>query len=249
MSEYISKWHREISIFAGIKPLIILEGNVLDSYQYPVEGSTPKGSILRLPEYLHFYFKDMGYKNVVFYDSLRGFSNNCEEGYLERFAELCGATAAGGSIRAEFRGSGGATPASDIVRTAITQGKEPTVIVMDFASRYIASPDNMDQCEVNSFTVLMQASLEAKDVRSEKGGMLKNLLVLIANKSNDIPAWFYLQNPNLKMITLSAPSKEEREMLVKGPNFPSFFASDVYAEDIAFYSKNPDELEKIFIKD
>ena len=47
MSDYISKWHKELSIFSKIKPLIILEGNVLDSYQYPEEGSTPKGSILR----------------------------------------------------------------------------------------------------------------------------------------------------------------------------------------------------------
>lgn len=73
MSDYISKWHKELGIFSKIKPLIILEGNVLDSYQYPEEGSTPKGSILRLPEYLHFFFKDMGYQNIVFYDSLRGF--------------------------------------------------------------------------------------------------------------------------------------------------------------------------------
>ena len=205
MSDYISKWHRELEIFSRIKPMMILEGNVLDSYQYPIDGSTPKGSILRLPEYLHFYFKDMGYKNIVFYDSLRGFYNNCEEGYIDSFATLVRASVSQGFIRAEFKMSNGTTPASDIVRTAVTQNAEPTVIVMDFASRYIASPDNMDQCEVNSFTVLLQSSLEARDVRSENGGMLKNLLILITNKANDIPAWFYLQNPNVKMITLSAP--------------------------------------------
>lgn len=90
MSDYISRWHKELGIFSKIKPLIILEGNVLDSYQYPVEGSTPKGSIIRLPEYLHFCFKDMGYQNIVFYDSLRGFHNACEEGYLENFARFVG---------------------------------------------------------------------------------------------------------------------------------------------------------------
>lgn len=116
---------------------------------------------------------------------------------------------------------------------------------MDFASRYITSPDNMEQSEVDSFTVLLQASLDAKDVKTESNGILKNLLVLITNKSNDIPAWFYLQNPNVKMITLSAPSKEEREALVKSPNFPSFFAGEVYMEDSAYYNDHPDELEKI----
>ena len=41
-----------------------------------------------MPEYLHYYIKDMGYQNIVFYDSLRGFYNTCEEGYLKNFAKL-----------------------------------------------------------------------------------------------------------------------------------------------------------------
>lgn len=245
MSDYISKWHKELGIFSKIKPLIILEGNVLDSYQYPEEGSTPKGSILRLPEYLHFFFKDMGYQNIVFYDSLRGFYNTCEEGYLDNFSRLSECPADQGCIRADFKGASRNNGAANIVRKTLSQNKEATVIVMDFASRYITSPDNMDQSEVDSFTVLMQASLDAKDVRTQSNGILKNLLILIANKANDIPAWFYLQNPNVKMITLSAPSKEEREALVKSPNFPSFFAGEVYMQDNPYYTEHPDELEKI----
>ncbi len=245
MSDYISKWHRELGIFSKIKPLIILEGNVLDSYQYPEDGSTPKGSILRLPEYLHFCFKDMGYRNIVFYDSLRGFYNTCEGGYLDSFAKLVECSVSHGCIKSEFRGSVKSDAAVNIIRKALAQNNEATVIVMDFASRYITSPDNMEQSEVDSFTVLLQASLEAKDVRTENNGTLKNLLVLIANKANDIPAWFYLQNPNVKMITLSSPSREEREVLVKGPNFPSFFAGDVYVRDSTYYNEHLDELEKI----
>ena len=245
MADYISKWHKELGIFSKIKPLIILEGNVLDSYQYPEEGSTSKGSILRLPEYLHYYFKDMGYQNIVFYDNLRGFYNTCEEGYLDSFAKFADVSVSHGFIKSCFKGGDKNDGASNIVRKALSQNKEATVIVMDFASRYITSPDNLEQSEVDSFTVLLQASLEAKDVKTESNGILKNLLVLVTNKSNDIPAWFYLQNPNVKIITLSAPSKEEREALVKSPNFPSFFAGEVYMEDSAYYTDHPDELEKI----
>ena len=245
MAEQIAKWHKELGIFSRIKPLILLEGNVLDSYRYPEEGSTPKGSILRLPQYLHFFFKDMGYENIVFYDSLRGFYNNCEEGYLERFAELTESTVSKGSIRADFKNAARNDGAAAIVRRSICQSEQSTVIVMDFASRYITSPDRMDQCEVDSFTVLLQASLEAKDVKTQGGQVLKNLLVLVANKANDVPAWFYLQNPNVKMITLGAPDKEERESLVKGPNFPSFFAADIYSADSPYYADHPEELEKL----
>ena len=245
MSDHYPKWHRELDIFSKIKPLLLLEGNVLDSYQYPEEGSTPKGSILRLPEYLHFYFKDRGYQNIVFYDSLRGFYNTCEAGYLERFAALTSCSATQGHISAPFKGSGPKDTAATLVRNALAQTKEATVIVMDFVSRYIPSPDNLEQSEVDSFTVLLQASLEAKDVRTEHHGVRKNLLILITNKANDIPAWFYLQNPNVKIITLSAPAKEEREALVKSANFPSFFAGEVYRQDSPYYAAHPDELEKL----
>lgn len=245
MSDYTSKWHKELGIFSKIKPLIILEGNVLDSYQYPEEGSTPKGSILRLPEYLHYYFKDLGYQNIVFYDSLRGFYNTCEDGYLENFAKLAEVSESQSFIKAEFKSGNKNENASNIVRKTLSQNKEATVIVMEFASRYITSPDNLEQNEVDSFTVLLQASLDAKDVKTERSGILKNLLVLITNKSNDLPTWFYLQNPNVKMITLETPSREERDALIKGPNFSSFFANEVYMEDIVYYNDHLDELEKV----
>lgn len=97
------KWHRELEIFSRIKPLIMLEGNILDSYQFPYEGSVPKGSILRLSDYLHYFYKDMGYGSIVFYDSRRGFYNSCESGYVEGFSELTGAEVSGGFVEAGFR--------------------------------------------------------------------------------------------------------------------------------------------------
>lgn len=243
MADYIPKWHRELGIFSKIKPLIMVEGNVLDVYQYPVEGGVSKGSILRLPEYLHYYFKDMGYQTVVFFDSMQGFYNSCEDGNIEAFAKLTEATLDGKYLRAEFGGKGNS--AASIVRKAIGQNTSATVIIMTLASRYITSPDNLEQAEVDSFTTLLLASLEGKDVRTDENGILKNIIVMIVNKANDIPVWFYHDNPNVKTIMLGLPSREERELLVKGENFPSFFASDVYESDMAYYNQHPDELDKV----
>lgn len=107
---------------------------------------------------------------------------------------------------------------------------------MDFASRYIITPEHMEQPAVDSFTVLLQASLET----------LKNLLVLVVNKVNDLPAWFYLQNPNVKIITLGFPTKEERENYVKGErNFPSFFSRAVRESELEYYLEHTDELAKL----
>lgn len=242
MGDFIPKWHRELEIFDKIKPIIILEGNVLDKYQYPIDGSVQKGSILRLVEYLHYYFKDAGYQNIAFYDNIRGFYNNCEDGYIQNFGKIVGENLEEQHIKADFKGRNGT--ASSIVKQAISQVSEATAIVMDFASRYIASPSNMEQSEIDSFTILLQASIEGKDVRTPNG-ILKNIVVMLVNKINDLPAWFYLDNPNVKTILLKTPSKEEREALVKGANFPSFFASDIYVEENAYYREHLDELEKI----
>ena len=242
MSDYLPKWHRELDIFNKIKPVIILEGNVLDSYQYPLEGSVPKGSVLRLEQYLHYYFKDAGYQDIVFFDGIRGFYNTCEEGYLQSFASLVNATISDQQIRADFKGRNGT--AASIVRTAITQNTRATAVIMNFASRYITSPTNMEQSEIDSYTILLQASMDAKDVRTPSG-ILKNIVVIVANKVNDIPAWFYLDNPNVKNILLRTPSKEEREQLVKSVRFPSFFANDIYVEESPYYQEHPKELEKI----
>lgn len=242
MEEYIPKWHRELGIFSRIKPLIILEGNVLDVYQYPTEGSISKGSILRLPEYLHYYFKDLGYQSIVFFDSMQGFYNSCEEGHVESFAQIANAKLEGKYIRCDFKGK--SNSATSIIRTAVNQNKQSTAIVMNLASRYITTPDGIEQSEVDSFTNLILSSMEGKDVRTENG-TLKNIVVMIVNKVNDIPAWFYLDNPNVKTISLGTPSKEERERLIKGENFMSFFAADVYDEDFPYYQEHPEELDKI----
>ena len=242
MADYIAKWHRELGIFTRIKPLILVEGNVLDVYQYPTEGSISKGSILRLPEYLHYYFTDIGYKTIVFFDSMQGFYNTCELCHVESFARITNTRTDGNAVRSDFKGK--SNSATSIVRTAVGQNQEPTAIIMNLASRYITSPDNIDQAEVDSFTNLLLASLEGKDVRTENG-VLKNIVVMIVNKVNDIPAWFYLDNPNVKTITIGTPSKEEREALIKGENFTSFFAADIYDEDIVYYNEHPDELDKV----
>ncbi len=231
MENYIPKWHKELELFTKVKPLIILEGNVLDSYQYPSKD----GGILftpRLSQYLDYFFKDAGYQNVIFYDNLRGFYNDFDADAIKIFANL--AKEDGNLNKSKFSGTG--TTAPEIIRNALAQNETSTVAVMDFASRYIITPDHMEQAEIDSFTRLLQSSLET----------LKNRLVLIVNKVNDLPAWFYLQNPNVKIITMGFPSKEERENFVKGEKkFPNFFRKNVRENQMPYYEKHPEELLKL----
>lgn len=241
---YVPKWHRELEIFTQVKSIVILDGNVLDVYQYPLDGVMPKGSILRLTEYLHYYFSDLGYKSIVFYDSTEGFTNKCDPTMVKAFGDMLHARTNKDVISANFRGAEEDRTAS-LIKKALAQSQIPTVVVLNMASRYISSPDNLTQDEVDAFSSLVKASLDAREVRLDDGTILKNLLIIVANKLNDLPAWFYLQNPNVKTIAIGSPSLEEREALVKGDSFKSFFDKAIYDAEISDYDEVKDELIKI----
>ena len=246
MNDYIPKWHIELSIFDKIKPLLILEGNVLDKYQYPAENAfLPKGSITRsLSEYLYYYFRNEGYPGVVFYDSLEGFYDPIEPCSVDRFAASLGLEAANGRLPAPF--TAGLVPsAPEIISRALSQTDEARVILMNFASRYITSPDRLTQPETDSFSRLLKAAMEAREVPVEGHGRLKNLLILLVNKINDLPVWFYLDDPAVKSIRISTPTKEERTQFVRGRNFKTFFQPEIYAAEAEEYLARPEELEKL----
>ena len=239
----IPKWHKELELFSGIKPLLIMEGNVSDQYRYPVDGTIGQNEIVPLSAYLYSYFKDNGYDQVIFYSNLVGFVSPYDPSMLERFAALTETEIKQGAIPSEFKGND-ANTAPNVIRRALGQQMAATVTVLEMASRYITTPERMDQQDVNSFNILLQSALSATTVRTVQGKK-QNLLIVLVNKLNDLPAWFYLHNPVCKSITLEAPDREERKRILTGDSFATFFSGTAYRRDMPFYEEHPDELERI----
>ena len=129
MAPLISKWHRELELFSAVKPLIVLEGNVLDQHRYPVEGSIPEDTLVSLPEYLQGFLTDAGYSQVVFYSNLVGFMNPYQPQMLTAFARHNGCQVEAGAIPAEFKGLTQET-APNIIRRALCQQQQATAVVM-----------------------------------------------------------------------------------------------------------------------
>ena len=239
----IPRWYRELELFRGVKPLLVLEGCVMDQVRVPVTGSVAEDTLLPLSALLNAYLSDAGYEQVVFYSNLVGLMNPYAPEMLDNFAKTNQAEVVSGAIPAEFKGND-ANTAPNIIRRAMMQGKHATAVVMEMASRYIVTPDRLDQMEVNSFNLLLQASLSAATVRTAQG-KLPNLLILLVNKLNDLPAWFYLDNPVCKTITLEAPDRDERMRFLSGSAWPSFFDAAVYRTDMPYYQQHPDDLRKL----
>lgn len=241
-SEYISKWHRELSIFYKLKPMLIFEGNVLDVYQYPADSG-----IRSLPVYLCQFLKDEGYQTIVSYQKIRGFfATDKNADHLERFRSLsgCEKDAEGGAIKVPFTGDEEIT-APELIDAAVSQYESPTAVILEFTSRYITAPDNMEQSEIDSFTRLMLAAQHSKQVENSRGQFCKNLIICLVNKTNDLPAWFCLSNPYVQIFHLSTPDIRERLGLVAGDRLKSFFDREIYEKEFVRYRDKPEELDRL----
>lgn len=268
-----AKWHNEIEIFRQIKPCIILEGNILDQFQYPSEPFRNR----HLPEYLYKLLKDLGYNVVVIYDESKGFyAVSGGQKDLVAFADLLqeapGLRITNDMIRCPFSAQGSCyTPSNpesadsarnkndgqlldsicpaaatigEVVTNALRQSDVSVAIIMDMASRYIVSPDQMDLLDVRVYTELQRA-LRCAEEADTNGSLSKNLLIFLTNKVNDLPTWFYLNNPDVKAISITTPDAQARLEFVSGNQLPQFFQRDIYAEDMRFYTENPSQLDKL----
>ncbi len=243
MDHLIPRWYRELELFRTVKPLLILEGRVLDQVRCPISGSVEEDTLLPLSSFLHYDLTDAGYEQVVFYSNLVGFMNPDAPQMLTSFAQTNGCKVENGAIPAEFKGNTSDT-APNIIRRALMQRQHATAIVLEMTSRYIVSPERLDLQDVTSFNLLMQSALSASTVRTPQGRK-SNLLILLVNKLNDLPAWFYLNNPVCKTITLEAPDREERLRFISGNAWPSFFDAAVYRTDMPWYQQHPEDLRKL----
>ena len=117
----IPRWYRELELFRGVKPLLVLEGCVMDQVRVPVTGSVAEDTLLPLSAFLNAYLADAGYEQVVFYSNLVGLMNPYAPEMLDNFAKTNQAEVVSGAIPAEFKGND-ANTAPNIIRRAKALG-------------------------------------------------------------------------------------------------------------------------------
>lgn len=243
MSEYMCKWHRELELFFRLKPLLILEGNIMDLFCYPGSGLN-----ISLPQYLDTFLRERGYETVVHFEQQKGFSASGQdaEEQMRTFAELTGAVTelSGGCLEAAFAGEG--EEACLLAGRLMENKVRSAAVIFHMASRYILSANMMQQAQSDAFAALAEACAKAREVYSERAGRYnRNLCILLAEKANDLPVWLFKDNPYAKILHIQTPSREERMEFVDEQGLQDFFAQDIYESQIGFYEEHPKELEKL----
>lgn len=203
----IEKWHQELDRFLDIKTAFLIEGDIYDLHAYPTKtGSDIRWDMLSLENYLYRYFLDKGYGSIVFYNHIDGFYNNFSPGDMDTFAEVSGQKQ---YLTDEKRINMTFGQAADIIRRVMDNRDTPVAVVMMLASRYVVSADNVSENERDFYTKLMMASLKKSQVK-KNDRFMTNLFAMLCDKSNDIPVWFYLDNPFVKTLTIQKPDKGAR---------------------------------------
>lgn len=217
------KWYMELERFKAFKTVFIIEGNIYDIHPYPTPTDNGiRWDLLKLDNYLFNYLTSNGYTNIVFYNHIDGFYNDLAPQQLDNFLRLVKGQDAGNSKAAAPAGENNSNrfaatldKATQMIRTGMDNRQAPLAIIMNLASRYIASPDNLSEEERQFYSRLMLSTLKPRQVRSQISDKLtNNLLFIIANKVNDIPAWFYLDNPYVKNISIAKPDRATRHRFI-----------------------------------
>lgn len=204
------KWHKELDRFLDIKTTFLIEGNIYDLNAYPTNTESGiRWDMVMLDNYLFKYLTDKGYQTVVFYNQIDGFYNEFSSEHLQSFAQLADMKIAKDAKIIKIQ----SCQAADIIRNVIQNKTNAVAVVMMLASRYVISADNISEAERDFYTKLMITSLKKTQVKLDDK-FINNSMFLISDKSNDIPTWFYFDNPLVKTLTINVPDKNAREMFI-----------------------------------
>lgn len=199
------KWQKDLAVYRDINTVFIVEGNVhdLQPWLYEDDGTCEP---VPLSLYLQRYLTEEGYDPVIFYNRIDGFYNPYALDMVSTFYR---------SVSSDEKSSKSICAATGLIRKAMANTVRPTAIVVDLANTIATAPDNLSDEEIEYYTRLMLASrTPAQALSMTNKQPLTNLLFLIVEKVNDIPAWFYLNNPYVRTLTISRPEKEIRAAVI-----------------------------------
>ena len=223
---HIPKWQRELKYFLGVKSTFIIDGNINDIYPKFIlkENGYDVNGFVNLNQILYKIINPVELEyDVLFCDPISGFFNPVNEIDIKPIIEeIIGK----GNFKYRSHDIGLPYQAyqtdenihmSEAIKNAIISNrgnkeekcKKPFAIILNHASRYLSAPNHLDETETKMFLNLLMASLNANLVN----GRL-NTLFLIVDKTNDLPAWLYLNNPNTKIVSIPNPDGVVRKIYI-----------------------------------
>lgn len=216
------KWQEDLSAYHNIKTMFILSGNVHD-LQFDFDFESGRSFATTMDNYLYNYLRnEIGYSRIVFYNRVDGFYNNANSRMQKEFEKSCdGYLGNAHDSKGQDQDEDGDEAysfktASVIIKEALGDTSVPTAIVFDSVTSAITSPSRLTDEEQEAFSRLLSASKRPMSCMDPASGrQLTNTLFLIVDKINDLPSWFYVNNPYAKTLVVGKPSRFQRKTFVE----------------------------------
>lgn len=226
------RWIRELDRFIHLKSLLLVHGNILDLVSYPVQGSGDGRvywSESGLSDFFQRYLTGLGYSIVGVFDPLDGLAF-ADPGMRPLFDQMAKADqapagpASPGQRPPPPSGLVDPEPALSRISAVLANREHSAAFVLNFSSRLLAAPDRLSRQERSLFTRILKASLGSREVLSN-GERWNNVLILVCDKINDLPAFLYLNNPRCRSLQVDKPSAADRARFLRS-NYHSFYSAE-----------------------
>ena len=197
---------------AGIKKCVMIDGNVGDVYL------DDKNKIVTLREFLEAMFKDMDYQDIVYWDRVEGATGAIDKLTLTDEVEVEGEAYDLGDEEEETpKAQQGLfkSPAEilNVVYKNVIDKKKKVAFIINW-SEYLFSANGLSEDERQNITLLGKA-LKDRKIDYLSSDCNESVVVIILNKASGLPLSFYQGNPEVEIVTLQKPDREERKQMVQ----------------------------------
>ncbi len=235
-------WMANLDRFAAIKGLLFLHGNIHDrvAFESIAKESGKAATTLDfrpLQDFvLRYLGENLGYPVAGVLDPLGSLRFLREETMQPTYATLAkqAGFASPAPARRDWRDAGDLLDGIEELAAVLEQPSDtPCAFVINDASRLLPSPSHLDEARLRLFTRLRSACSAESSFSPRGSSGLRNLLVVICDKLNDLPSFFYVNNTNSRSIPVPTPERAQR----------AFFFRKTYAEFPGVIANNtqPDE--------
>ena len=196
---------------AGIKKCVLIDGNVGDVYL------DEKKNIVTLREYLEKMLKEMDYEDIVYWDRVEGATGAVDKLQLVDEVEVEGDSydLDDEETEAPKKQEGLFKAPSDILNIVyknVINKKKKVAFILNW-SEYLFSTTGLSEDERQNITLLGKA-LKDRKVEYNKEDCNESVVVIICNKASGLPLSFYNGNPEVELVTLQKPDREERKAMI-----------------------------------
>lgn len=199
---------------AGIKKCVIIDGNVGDVYL------DEKNKIVTLREYLEQMFKEMDYQDIVYWDRVEGVTGSVNDLTLTDEVNVSGDSYDLGDDEEDENDRKAQqglfkTPAEimNVIYKNIIDKKKKVAFIVNW-SEYLFSTNGLSEDERQNITLLGKAIKDRK-VDYLNSDCNESVVVMILNKASSLPLSFYQGNPEVEIVTLQKPDREERKQIIQ----------------------------------